>query len=67
VEYDCYPTEARLIPELELWVFYDRDGNVLAKVSHELIERTTLVCDALHEREMDARIDEMMKLPKTGW
>ena len=59
--------EARLVPEWGYWLFYDSEGNLLIRVDHADVMRVTAVFETLHQREMDARIDALLKEPKREW
>lgn len=54
--------KATLIPELELWVFYDEDDRPLMRVSHDTVERLTTV---KHDQFMARNNAELAAMPRS--
>jgi hypothetical protein len=67
LQFGYFAAKAQLVPELEQWVFYDVDGEVLIRVPHELVARVNACFQAIRDAALDAHIEAMMKEPKTGW
>ncbi len=59
--------EARFVPDLATWMFYDGEGELTVRISHGIVERVKVALEEIYQHRLDAQIDELMKQPRREW
>lgn len=71
LEYGYEATQCRFDPDLGWWIFYDKDGQILARVEHETVQTVERTFSEIVNRRLDAEVDKLMKeresKPKVSW